>query len=79
MKPATLMKVRQIDQELKTEFYKILDEKGEERPTIAATADDVPVVIHKQHETKAVENEARMLKHQKTYKEKQEAFKQEMV
>lgn len=46
MKPATLLKVRQIDQELKTEFYKILDDRGEERPDISSTAADVPAVIH---------------------------------
>ena len=60
MKPATLLKVRQIDQELKTEFYKILEEKGEEIPNIATTEKDVPAVIHKEHEDRAFLNEARM-------------------
>ena len=52
MKPVTLLKVRQIDQELKTEFYKILDDRGEERPNIGSKPEDIPDVIHKQYEEK---------------------------
>jgi hypothetical protein len=78
MKPATLLKVRQIDQELKTEFYKILDDRGEERPNIGTKPEDVPDMIHKQYEQKKFETEARNKIKQQNYKEAQDVFKQEM-
>jgi len=68
MKPATLLKMRKIDQELKTEFYRILEERGEEKPIVGTTAKDVPPVIHKEWAEKTEVNEARMRKAQANYK-----------
>ena len=60
MKPATLLKIRQLDQELKTEFYKVLEEKGEEIPQLGSTIKDIPPVINKEFVERTEINEARM-------------------
>jgi hypothetical protein len=65
------IEVRKIDQELKTEFYKILEEKGEDRPSVPTP--EVPQQVHEDHRHALRQEEERKAQIRKEWVEDQEA------
>lgn len=53
-----LSRIRFYEQELKTEFFKILEDKGEEKPTVPVA--DIPKMINDAHNKRVIEEEERV-------------------
>ena len=71
-RPIILSNIRQIDQELKTEFFKVLEEKGEEVPQFPKP--QVPEIIEKEFKQKVAEEEARISQIKKDYEQEEKEF-----
>ena len=72
MKPYVLSKIRKIEQELQTEFYKILEDRGEEIPKMPSA--ETHALIDKEFHEKIKEEEVRIEEIKKEYKEEEKQF-----
>jgi len=67
-----LSRIRYYEQELNTEYFKLLEEKGEEKPVVPKP--DIPAMINEKHNIRVREEEERVANIKRQALEDQERF-----
>ena len=67
MKPHLLSKIQQIEKELEADYYKILEDRGEEIPSVPKSRAPQAALIDKKFKEKSIEEDERIKEIKKNY------------